>query len=266
MLRIDNIYSLQFYDEDVILASPMTPIVAEFIGTFILIALGHAVNANVLLTGTKGNGSGWILISIGWGLAVFCAVAVAGPFSGAHINPAVTFGLAIAGLFSWSDVLPYVTAQILGAALGAFVIWLNFKDHFDKEENPSSKLGVFATAPQIRNFPINFFNELTGTFFLVFVLLYIAAPEVEGQRTEIVVGLGSIGALPVGFLVMIIGMGLGGTTGYAINPARDLGPRIMHAILPIQGKGSSDWSYSWIPILGPLSGAFVAYLVHMIIS
>lgn len=236
-------------------------------GTFILIALGHAVNANVFLRDTKGAGSGWLLISIGWGLAVFCAVTVAGPFSGAHINPAVTFGLAIAGLFPWSDVIPFISAQILGAGLGAFLIWLNFKDHFDREGDPTIKLGVFATGPQIRNLPINFLNELTGTFFLVFVLLYITTPEAKAQSgAEIVIGLGSIGALPVAFLVMIIGMGLGGTTGYAINPARDLAPRIVHAILPMKGKGGSDWQYSWIPVLGPLAGAFVACVVHIIIS
>lgn len=245
----------------------MSPFVAEFVGTFILIALGHAVNANVLLKGTKGNNSNWLLISIGWGLAVFCAVTVAGPFSGAHINPAVTFGLAIAGLFPWSDVLPFMLAQMLGAGVGAFLIWVNFKDHFTLDEDPKVKLGVFATGPQIRNLPINFFNELTGTFFLVFVLLYITAPEVQQlEAGKVTIGLGSIGALPVAFLVMIIGMGLGGTTGYAINPARDLAPRVMHAILPIPGKGESDWAYSWVPVLGPLAGAFVACVFHMLIS
>ncbi len=259
---------MQFYDEVCILAFlKMSPLIAEFVGTFILITLGLAVNANLMLKGTKAKHSSWLMISIGWGLAVFCAVTVAGPYSGAHVNPAVTFGLAIAGLFQWSSVLPFVLAQMLGAGLGAFVAWLNFKDHFDAEESRNVKLGVFATGPQIRNLPLNFFNEMTGTFFLVFVLLYISGPEVENAETEsLVIGLGSIGALPVAFLVMIIGMGLGGTTGYAINPARDLAPRVMHAILPMKGKGSSDWGYAWVPVLAPLAGAFVACLVHMLVS
>ncbi|MEM9340901.1 MAG: MIP/aquaporin family protein [Bacteroidota bacterium] len=242
----------------------MSPLVAEFIGTFILIALGHAINANVSLKGTKGQGSGWIVMTIGWGLAVFCGVTVAGPISGAHLNPGVTLGLAIVKLFSWSQVLPFILAQVAGAALGAFVVWLNFKDHFDLEEDPSTKLGVFSTGPQIRNYPLNFAAELTGTFFLMFVILYISGPEVKGIGTDdLKVGLGSIGAIPVAFLVMAIGMGFGGTTGYAINPARDLGPRIMHALLPIKGKGRSDWEYAWIPIVGPIVGAGLAGLLFL---
>lgn len=245
----------------------MSPFVAELVGTFTLIALGHSVNANISLKGTKGVGSDWVLVSIGWGLAVFCAVTVAGPFSGAHINPAVTFALAIAGLFEWSEVLSFVTAQMIGAALGAFVVWLNFKDHFDLEENSKVKLGVFATAPQIRNLRINFLNEATGTFFLILVLLYITTPEVtDAAGGNVVIGLGSIGAVPVAFLVMIIGMGFGGTTGYAINPARDLAPRIVHALLPIKGKGDSDWKYAWVPFFGPLMGALLACAVNMLVS
>ena len=245
----------------------MTPFIAEFIGTFVLIAIGHSINANLSLKGTKGKGSGWIVVTIGWGLAVFCGVTVAGPYSGAHINPAVTFGLALAGLFPWADVASFVLAQILGAMLGAFIVWVNFKDHFNEEEEPGAKLGVFSTGPQIRNLPINFFNELTGTFFLMFVILYITEPSigiVGGENVKI--GLGSIGALPVAFLVMAIGMGFGGTTGYAINPARDLGPRIVHSIVPIKGKGSSDWEYAWIPVFAPLTGAAIAYFVFSLIS
>ncbi len=243
----------------------MTPLVAEFLGTFTLIAIGHSVNANVLLKKTKGSGSGWILINIGWGLAVFCGVTIAGPYSGAHINPAVTFGLAFAGLFPWDQIIMYIPMQLLGAAAGALIVWLNFKDHFDLQDDPGVKLGVFATIPQIRNYSLNFFNEVTGTFFLMFVIFYINEPSVN-NGSDVIVGLGSIGALPVGLLVMVIGMGLGGTTGYAINPARDLMPRIVHAFLPIQGKGTSDWEYAWVPVLGPMAGAGLACLVNYLIS
>ena len=245
----------------------MQPIIAEFVGTFVLLALGLSINANAILKETKGLGAGWVLISFGWGLAVFCAVTVAGPYSGAHINPAVTLGLAVAGLFPWSDVLVYIAAQMGGAALGAAVVWLNFKDHFAAEESPDTKLGVFSTGPQIANGPINFFNEVTGTFFLMFVILYFTGPQVEGVNIQdLKVGLGSIGALPVALLVTVIGMGFGGTTGYAINPARDLGPRIMHAILPIPGKGSSNWTYAWIPVIAPLAGAALASYIYLVIS
>ncbi|MFT6866844.1 MAG: glycerol uptake facilitator protein [Cyclobacteriaceae bacterium] len=242
----------------------MSPFVSEIVGTFILIALGHAVNANVSLKGTYGNGSGWIVISMGWGLAVFCAVTVAGPFSGAHINPAVTFGLATAGLFAWSDVPAFIAAQMIGAALGAGLVWLNFKNHFDSEESAGTKLGVFSTGPAIKDYPINFIGEATGTFLLMLVILYFTGPElvVEGVIAS-KIGLGSVGALPVAFLVMVIGMGFGGTTGYAINPARDLAPRIMHAILPIKGKGGSNWGYAWIPIFGPILGGILAALLFL---
>lgn len=245
----------------------MNPLTAEFIGTFILIALGHAVNANSLLKGTKGSGSGWLLINLGWGFAVFCAVTVAAPYSGAHINPAVTFGLAIAGLFPWSEVMPFIGMQLLGAFVGAFLVWLNFKNHFELEEDPKTILGVFGTIPQVRNFPLNILAEASGTFFLVFIILYIPEPQIEAANgVETKLGLGAIGALPVAFLVTVIGMGFGGTTGYAINPARDLIPRLVHAILPIKGKGGSDWQYAWIPVLGPLLGAFLACVVHFLVS
>lgn len=245
----------------------MTPFVAEFIGTFTLIALGHSINANVSLAKTYGSGSGWIVITVGWGLAVFCGVTIAGPYSGAHINPAVTLGLAIVGLFPWYDVPFFIAAQMLGAGAGAGIVWLNFKDHFDDEENAATKLGVFSTGPAIANQPINFLAEATGTFFLMFIILYITGPSVEGINVDnLKVGLGSIGALPVAFLVMVIGMGFGGTTGYAINPARDLAPRIMHSILPIKGKGKSNWSYSWIPVLGPFTGAALASLLFLVLG
>lgn len=241
----------------------MSEFVAEVVGTFILIALGHSVNANVSLKGTYGNSSGWIVITIGWGLAVFCGVTVAGPISGAHINPAVTIGLAIAGEFEWTKVPMFVLAQMLGAMLGALLVWLNFKNHFDQEEDAGAKLGVFSTGPAIPHGPINFICELTGTFILVFVILFIAGPEISASgMSDAKIGLGSIGAIPVAFLVIVIGMGFGGTTGYAINPARDLGPRIMHAILPIKGKGSSNWGYAPIPILGPIAGGALAAVVY----
>lgn len=237
----------------------MTPFIAEIIGTMLLILLGTGVNANVVLNGTKGNNSGWIVISMGWGLAVFIAVAVAGPYSGAHINPAVTIGLAIAGTFKWAVVPGYLLAQMIGGMLGAFLCFLAYKDHFTKTEEPASLLGTFSTIPEIRNYPMNFITEAIGTFVLVFVVLYLAEPEIEGRGFEGVrIGLGAVGALPVGLLVMAIGLSLGGPTGYAINPARDLGPRIIHALAPIPNKGDNDWSYSWVPVIGPIVGGAIA--------
>ena len=227
----------------------MTEFVAEIIGTAILIILGGGVVANVVLKNTKGNNSGWIVITFGWGLGVFVAVFIVSRFSGAHINPAVTIGLALAHKFSWAKVPKYLLAQMIGAALGATIVWLHYKRHFEITDDQTSKLAIFSTIPEIRSYLDNFISEVIGTFILVFSVLYIATPEV---------GLGALDALPVGFLVLAIGLSLGGTTGYAINPARDLGPRIMHAVLPIPRKGSSDWKYSWVPIFGPLTGAALA--------
>lgn len=245
----------------------MNPIVAEVVGTFVLIACGHAVNANVSLKGTYGNSSGWIVITIGWGLAVFCGVTVAGPYSGAHINPAVTLGLAVTGLFPWADVVPFILAQLAGAMLGALAVWIAFKNHFDLEESPDTKLGVFSTGPAIPHTPSNLFAELFGTFMLLFVILYITGPEISGKELgEVKIGLGSIGALPVAFLVMLIGMGFGGLTGYAINPARDLGPRIVHTLVPIKNKRDSNWGYAWIPILGPFLGGILAALLYLALA
>ncbi len=244
----------------------MNEIIAEFIGTFLLVLLGDGVVANVALKGTKGHASGWIVISLGWGLAVFIGVAVAGPVSGAHINPAVTLGLAISGLFSWAKVVPFILAQLAGGAAGALIVWLFYRDHFNHTDDPAAQLGCFSTSPAIRNIPLNFLNELIGTFILIFVILYIAEPSISlGEVKEAKIGLGTLGALPVALLVTAIGLSLGGTTGYAINPARDLGPRIMHSFLPMKGKGSSDWPYAWIPVFGPFAGALVAaglYLLH----
>jgi len=243
----------------------MNEIIAEFIGTFLLILLGDGVVANVVLKDTKGHDGGWIVISLGWGLGVFVGVAVAGPVSGAHINPAVTLGLAIAGMFSWSHVLPFMAAQMMGAAAGAFTVWLFYRHHFNRTEDPGTKLACFSTAPAIRKTVSNFISELIGTFVLIFVILYIAEPSLSvGNDVEAKIGLGTLGALPVALLVTAIGLSLGGTTGYAINPARDLGPRIMHSVLPMLYKGNSDWKYAWIPVIGPFTGAAIAALLFLL--
>ena len=239
----------------------MSPFMAELIGTMLLILLGDGVVANVLLNDTKGNNSGWIVITTAWGLAVFVGVTVAGPISGAHLNPAVTIGLAIAGKFAWANVGSYVLAQMLGAMLGAFLVWLMYYDHFQKTNDRGFVLAVFCTGPAVRNYLSNIISEIIGAFVLIFVVFYITGAEITPSKTPI--GLGSVGAIPVAFLVWVIGLSLGGTTGYAINPARDLGPRIMHAILPIKSKGTSDWAYAWIPILGPIIGAAAAALLYM---
>jgi glycerol uptake facilitator protein len=235
----------------------MTTFVAEIIGTAILILLGDGVVANTVLKESKGYGAGWGVITIGWGLAVFVAVLTVAALSGAHINPAVTVGLALAGKFSWSLVPSYLAGQFIGAALGAFLVWLHFRLHFERTEDKDLKLAVFCTEPAIRNFPSNLICEIIGTFVLVFAVLQMAAPEV---------GLGALDALPVGLVVLVIGMSLGGTTGYAINPARDLSPRIMHALLPIPAKRDSDWGYSWIPVSGPLVGGALAAWLHLALS
>ncbi len=238
--------------------------VAEFIGTFILILLGCGVNANVSLEKTNGHGSGWIVITTGWAFAVFSAVAIAGPYSGAHINPAVSIGLAAAGEFPWAEVPTYILAQVLGAMLGAFLVWLTHRDHFNQTTDPGAQLGVFSTGPAIANRGLNILSEAIGTFVLVFTVLYFTDATLTEPETTI--GLGSLGALPVALLVWGIGLSLGGTTGYAINPARDLGPRIIHALVPIAGKGSSGWGYSWVPIAGPVLGAFIAAGLYIVLG
>lgn len=239
----------------------MSPFIAEIIGTMLVILLGNGVVANVVLKGTKGNNSGWIVITTGWAFAVFVGVTVSGPISGAHLNPAVTLGLAIIGKFAWSQVASYIIAQLLGAMLGAFLVWLFHKDHFSITEDEGSKLACFSTIPAIRNNVSNLISEIIGAFVLIFVIFYIAGPELSfNSATDVKIGLGSIGALPVAILVWAIGLSLGGTTGYAINPARDLGPRITHALL---FKGSSNWGYAWIPIIGPIIGSGLAALLYM---
>ncbi|MCM4172826.1 aquaporin family protein [Arenibacter sp. TNZ] len=242
----------------------MTPFIAEIIGTFFLILLGGGVVANVVLNKTKSNDMGWMVITTAWGLAVYVGVAVAAPYSGAHLNPAVSIGLAVADKFEWALVPSYVLAQFIGAMLGALIVWLFYKDHFDATEDKEAKRAIFCTAPAIRNPINNLFSEVVGTFALVFVVLYFTDATITD--TETVIGLGSLGALPVAFLVWAIGLSLGGTTGYAINPARDLGPRIMHAIMPIKDKGGSDWGYAWIPVVGPIIGAVLAALLMLVLS
>jgi glycerol uptake facilitator protein len=239
----------------------MSPFMAELIGTFLLMLLGDGVVANVLLKDTKGNNSGLLVITTAWGLAVFVGVVVAGPYSGAHLNPAVTIGLAIAGKFPWANVLSYVVAQMLGAFAGSFLVWVMYYDHFKRTDNPAAILAVFCTGPAIRNYMSNITSEIIGAFVLVFTVFYISGAQIVPSKTPI--GLGSVGALPVALLVWVIGLSLGGTTGYAINPARDLGPRIIHFILPIKNKGTSDWQYAWIPVLGPIVGAAIAALLYM---
>ena len=239
---------------------------AELVGTAILILLGNGVVANVVLARTKGAQSGWIVITFGWGMAVFVAVFCAMDLSGAHINPAVTVALAVAGRFPWAHVGGYVAAQMLGAFLAAVLVFIFYGDHYRITDDPDAKLATFCTAPSIRNLGRNLLCEVIGTFVLVFAVLMAAGPsltfETAGQAQASLppatLGLGAIGALPVGLLVFAIGLSLGGTTGYAINPARDLGPRIAHALLPVPGKRDSDWSYAWVPVVGPLVGALVA--------
>ena len=230
----------------------------EFIGTLVLILLGDGVCCATSLSKSKANGAGWVVITLGWGLAVMCGVFIAGPYSGAHLNPAVTLGFALAGQFDWAAVLPYIAAQMLGGFAGAVAVYLFYKDHFDATEDPDAKLGVFCTMPAIMNKGRNFFCEFLASWLLVFVILAL------GNKVNLPeVGMGELGAFPVTMLIMAIGMSLGGTTGYAINPARDLAPRIAHAILPIKGKRDSGWGYSWVPVAGPICGGLFAALTYI---
>ena len=242
----------------------MSPFTAELFGTAILILLGDGVVANVVLNKTKGNNSGWIVITTGWALAVTIAVYCVGRFSGAHLNPAVTLGLASIGAFPWSQVPAYLGAQMLGAFLGACLVWLTHYDHWGETSDEGAKLAVFCTGPAIRNVPVNFVCEVVGTALLVFGILSIGA-HVNGVKGIDLAGAFSTAVNPmlVGALVSAIGLSLGGTTGYAINPARDLGPRLAHAILPIAGKGGSDWAYAWVPVVAPVVGGVLgAQLFH----
>ncbi|MEO8823829.1 MAG: MIP/aquaporin family protein [Ginsengibacter sp.] len=242
----------------------MSPFTAELIGTMILILLGNGVVANVVLKNTKGSGGGWMVITTGWALAVFAGVVVAGPYSGAHLNPAVTIGLAIAGKFPWAQVPAFILAQLIGAMIGTFLVWVMYMDHFKITEDPILKAASFYTIPAIKNLKLNFISELLGTFILLIAVFYITNGELGNEKTPI--GLGSIGAIPVAFIVWAIGLSLGGTTGYAINPARDLGPRIVHSILPMKGKIKTDWKYAWIPILGPMVGSAIAAGLYLLLN
>ncbi|WP_027625702.1 MIP/aquaporin family protein [Clostridium lundense] len=233
----------------------MENFLAEMLGTMILIILGDGVVANVVLNKTKAQNSGWIVITTGWALGVVIPVFIFGTISGAHFNPAVTLGLAVIGKFSWGNVPSYLIAQFIGGFLGAVIVWIFYRPHFEATEDKEAKLAVFCTGPAIRDTASNFICEVIGTFILVFGILGIA-------NTPMVNGLAPI---VVGGIVWAVGLTLGGTTGYAINPARDLGPRIAHYILPIPGKGDSDWGYAWIPVVAPIVGGIIAAVSYSII-
>ena len=248
----------------------MQAYLAEFIGTMILIILGDGVVAGVLLKNSKAENSGWIVITFGWGMAVALAVYAVGPISGAHINPAVTIGLASIGAFEWAQVPGYIIAQLLGAFVGAAIVWAAYLPHWGPTEDAGLKLGVFSTAPAYRNTFANIITEVVGTAMLLFGVLAITSNVARIQQAgdldlSAVFGFG-LAPLLVGLLVLSIGLSLGGPTGYAINPARDLGPRIAHAVLPIAGKGSSDWGYSWIPVVAPIIGGIIGAVLWNILG
>ena len=242
----------------------------EFIGTMVLILLGDGVCAATGLERSKAKGGGWIVIAMGWGFAVMTGVFISGSISGAHLNPIVSISCAIAGTMEWSAVPGYVIAQMLGGFVGALLVWLFYKDHFDATSDPDTKLGTFCTMPAIEGHKIrNFFCEAIASWLLVFVILVFGedanVPTLDMEGAHLHIGMGELGAFPVTFLIMAIGMSLGGATGYAINPARDLSPRIAHAILPIKGKRDSGWGYSWVPVAGPLVGGTAAALSYMLL-
>ncbi len=229
----------------------MNPNLAEFLGTMLLVTLGDGVVAGVLLRGTKSENAGWLTVVVGWGLAVTLSIYAVGAVSGAHLNPAVTLAFAMKGDFPWTSVPGYVAAQTAGAFAGAVLVWLQYNSHWRRTEDPATKLAVFCTGPAIRSTMANFVSEMVATMILILGLLFLGSNHFAD----------GLNPLAVGGLIISIGLSLGGTTGFAINPARDLGPRIAHALLPIPGKGSSDWQYSWIPVLGPLTGAILGVIV-----
>lgn len=231
----------------------MSAFLAELVGTMCLILLGDGVVANVILKKTKGANSGWIVITWGWACAVFIPALIFGGISGAHFNPALTIALAAIGNFSWADVPIYIIAQMLGAMLGAVLVWIQYLPHWAETEDQRTKLGVFCTGPAIRSYGANLISEIVGTFALVFFILGLGTVEMAS----------GLGTFAVGLVILALGVSLGGTTGYAINPARDLGPRIAHSILPIAGKGDSDWSYAWVPVLGPIIGGLLAAFFYV---
>lgn len=244
----------------------MSAFLAEILGSMILILLGNGVCANVNLKNTIGHNGGWMLINFAWGLAVFCGVIIAGPVSGAHLNPAVTIGLAAAGKFPWAEVGPYILAQCIGGVIGIVLVWISYFDYYKATTDLDAKLGTFATDAPIRNPIMNFLSEAIATFVLVFVILYIAGADFAATGvSDAKIGLGSVGAMPVALLVVVIGMSLGGSTGYSINPMRDFIPRVMHGILPIGEKRDGNWGYSWVPTLGPFAGGAIAGLLYLAI-
>lgn len=234
----------------------MTAYTAEFIGTMLLILLGNGVVAAAVLKGTKSENAGWLTIVVGWGIAVILAIYAVGRISGAHLNPAVTLALAFGGTFPWSDVGGYMLAQLTGAIAGSILVWLHYGPHWKTTPDADTKRAVFCTAPAIRNTPFNLVSEIIGTGVLVLMILLMGQNEFTQGLNPIAIGL----------VIVAIGLSLGGTTGFAINPARDLGPRIAHAILPIHGKGTSDWGYAWIPVVGPLAGGLLAVLVYNLLA
>lgn len=247
----------------------MNPYLAEFIGTAILVIFGNGVVANVVLARTKGHNGGWIVITAGWALGVFVGAFCAAPFSGAHLNPAVTVAMAATGKLAADRVLGYLLAQMLGGIVGGGLVFLFYREHFRVSEDADGKLACFCTAPNLRHLPQAFFCETMGTFFLILPIFLMTDPVVKlptvAGGAEAPVGLGTLGLVPVALLVFGIGLSLGGTTGYAINPARDLGPRLAHALLPIPGKRDSDWRYAWVPVGGPILGALLAAALNWLL-
>ena len=248
----------------------MQSLLAEFIGTMLLVLLGDGVVANVVLNRTKGQNGGWIVITVGWGVAVAMAVYAVGRISGAHLNPAVTVGLAAIGSFSWADVGGYIAAQMAGGFVGAVLVWLMYLPHWQATPDPGSKLAVFATGPAIRHTSANFIGEVIGTAVLLFGILAIAANaqtlSKPGDVDLSFVFSRGLQPLLVGVLILGIGLSLGGPTGYALNPARDLAPRLAHAVLPIPGKGGSDWEYAWIPVVAPIVGGVAGAGLYFVIG
>ena len=247
-----------------------TKCIFEFLGTLVLILLGNGVCAATSLEKSKAKGAGWIVITMGWGFAVMVGVFISGSVSGAHLNPAVIIGCALAGSMEWNAVLGYVVAQMLGGFAGAVLVWLFYKDHYDLTDDPATKIGTFCTSPAIDGHKgRNFFCEALATWLLVFVILVFGldanVPHLDAEGVHLHIGMGELGALPVTYLIMAIGMSLGGTTGYSLNPARDLSPRIAHAILPMKNKADSAWDYSWVPVLGPIAGAALAALTYIVL-
>lgn len=229
----------------------LTKSLFEFLGTMVLILLGDGVCAGCLLNKTKSKGAGWIVVTLAWGFAVMAGILIAGPISGAHLNPAVSLGCAITGSLTWGGFVAYTVAQMLGGFVGAILVWLFYKDHYDITEDPNAVLCTFCTMPALEGHKgRNFFCEALATWLLVFIILILA-------------GNSEPSTMPVTYLIMAIGMSLGGATGYAINPARDLAPRIAHAILPLKYKRDSAWDYSWVPVVGPMVGAAVAALLYI---